>query len=557
MIALTNLSQKLNQNEKKIFLIGMALFLFCAINYDVGAFGLDSSVSINSMLTENTNEQTLFIGPPSNLRVIDISKKDSKIKVEENSNKIILPIREHGTYSDQYIGNWETLPTGKDYKRRSEIDFTFKVVSGNKAKEKYFDKSEVILKNKAYKVYWKNEYDKYGNTLFSIRGAENVIVENIAVIQMDPNYKASHSLLIEDCQNVIIRDSLFAGSSNKFHIRVEGCTNVLIDNIEIAGYDYGSKIGVRCGGGIWVNNGDQKAGGNLGRFSPKPFDMKSSVIQNSYFHDNLTEAKNKWRNQDAVCIGSAGNGVIFNCYFENWLKGDAALDISHSRSDKSYKKQSFRAERNIFKNCRLTKINGLSDSSNNVLFINNLYINTFHADYHKGWDSYHINETFILKDARKSGFQDVFFKIWGIDNGNTYFRNCLFYVFDKRINKFIYMSANYDPDDYRFVNFDNCVYLMPQPDYWLRGKNGEQFKTWKEWKKISGNDANSTFSNVKEQSCFHNSEQDDYRLSKDTFLAKDKYSNFVNIKNNTFIIDKDFFGKKREKATAAGAFEFY
>ena len=192
-----------------------------------------------------------------------------------------------------------------------------------------------------------------------------------------------------------------------------------------------------------------------------------------------------------------------------------------------------------------------------MLFANNLYINTFHVDYHKGWDNYHINETFILKDARENGFEDVFLKIWGIDNGNTFFRNCLFYVFDKSINKFIYMSANYDTDDYKFLNFDYCVYLMPKPNNWLKGKNGEEFKTLEEWKNLSGNDKHSTFSDNRDKSYFHSQTEDDYRLLKETILSRTKYSNLIKLKHEILVVDKDFFGKKRTVITPSGAFDVY
>lgn len=452
-------------------------------------------------------------------------------------------IPEHGRYSDVYQGNWSVLPNGKLFWRKKLSDYSFSREPGEKFQKTYYNESKIHLKDIALQVHWKKPYEKYGNTLFLIRGCDQVIVENVAITQLDPDYRASHSIFVEDCKQVIIRNCYFSGTSGSYHVRIEGCEEVFIDNVEISGFDYGEN-GVRCGGGIFVNNGDSKAGGNRGMVSPNPKDMKWCVIQNCYIHDNL--ATDKRRNQDGILIHSASDGIVFNCYFENWKEGDASLDVSHRRADELYRNHIFRVERNIFDNADRVKTPGNSHPSCKLFFANNLYINTFIGDYHRGWDVHHVNETYIFE---KGGFS--FFRLWGMSNGSTHFRNCLLYVEPPGLHNVYFQGENGRPNEYRLLRPDFLVYIMPKPLCWLGGQ-GQKITAWEDWQNDE-RDRNSHFQGP--ISCFVDPKRGDYRLLPQSPATNFGCSDFVLQKHPGMKVERDFCGVVRSEKPSAGAFE--
>ena len=457
-------------------------------------------------------------------------------------------VPQHGYYSLNYQKDWSNMPMAKEYPRKNFSEYTFIDGDGEYLQKRINGEKKVHLKNIALKVRWKNPYNKYDNALYVIRGAEQVTVENIAIVQLDSDYRASHSILIEDSKTVIIRNSYFSGTTNNYHIRVEGCENVFIDNVEIAGFNYGDK-GIRSGGGILVNNGDPKSHGTRGMVTPNPFDLKWLVVQNCYVHDNLDS--DKWRNQDGILIQSASDGILFNCYFENWGKGDAPLDVSHRRIDSAYRNHAFRVERNLFINSNPTKTPGYSDPSCKIIFTNNLYINTSIIDYHKGWDVYHIHESYIFNNDYPNY---MFFKLWEIRDGLTYFSNCLLYVFDERLYTVYHQSGESLPDDYKLLKLDYFVYLMPEPTYWLKA---EKFfiNNWREWRRNNVLDNNSYFGPP--ENPFKNFKQNDFRLNSNSIPEHFGSPIYLDSNKPAFKVDKDFYGKSRYPKPSAGAFEVY
>ncbi|MBN1671391.1 MAG: right-handed parallel beta-helix repeat-containing protein [Kiritimatiellae bacterium] len=203
----------------------------------------------------------------------------------------------HGAYSKTYLSDWSTLPNGKDYPRRKLADYPFEEKIGEEVKQKFVGQASAELRGRYWKVKWKagpnweSGSGKYETTLFLFRNCEKVVIEDVAVMQLDPDYRASHAILVEGCGDVIIRNVTVAGATAKYHIRVEGCERVFIDNVEVCGYDYGPH-GIRFGSGINVHNGETGRDGAVRVYSPNPRELKWCVIQNCDVHD--CHASDKW-----------------------------------------------------------------------------------------------------------------------------------------------------------------------------------------------------------------------------------------------------------------------
>jgi len=452
---------------------------------------------------------------------------------------------EHGTYSSQYLGDWADLPNGRMLPRRGAAGLPRDVADGSDVRKFFKGQKLVELKDISLRVKWLRPFHKFRTTLFHIRDCEKVVVENVSIIQADADYRAAHSILVENCDTVVIKNSYLAGAVGRYHIRIEGCRRVFIDNVEISGHDYG-KDGVRSGGGIWIDNGAVSDKNPGGRPNSEADDMEFCVIQNCYIHDNL--AADEWRNQDGILIHSASNGIVFNCFFENWKSGDAALDVSHRRSDGNYRGKVFRVERNVFKNNKLVKTVGDSYTDNRILFANNLYVNCMFADYHKGWDAYHVNETFIFDENYE---EDTFFKLWGLKGGLTYFRNCLLSSTSKSLKTMFFQGTTSWPDQYKLVLPDYFVYLMERPSYWVRGQE-QAIEKWSAWQ-AGGRERNSVL--ARPTPCFVDRENEDFRPRSTCPASAAGSDEYVKHGEEGMRVARDFHGKLRGEEPSVGAFE--
>jgi len=455
-------------------------------------------------------------------------------------------VAEVGKYSAQYSGDWSNLPDGKRFPRQGATPLPLEEVYGNTVRKSFHGQKIVELKDIALRVKWSEPYHKYSNTLFHIRDCEKVVIENLSILQADHDYRAAHTILIENCDTVVIRNSFLAGTVQQYHIRIEGCRKVFLDNIEVSGHDYGSK-GVRSGGGIWVDNGAESEDHPDGMRSANARELEFCVIQNCYIHDNL--AVDKRRNQDGILIHSASNGVVFNCFFENWKSGDAALDVSHRRSRGSYRGRIFRVERNVFKNNSRIKTVGTGSSGNKVLYANNLYLNSLFIDYHQFWDAHHVNETFIFDGGYE---QDAFFKLWGLKGGATYFRNCLLHSTSENLNTMFLQGTTTWPDQYQFILPDFFVYLMEAPSFWVRGQK-QTIKALSEWR-AGGRDINSVL--ARPSPCFADRERGDFRPRSTCAASGAGSDEYVKHEEAGMRVAKDFYGRPRGGQPSAGAFEY-
>lgn len=408
-------------------------------------------------------------------------------------------IMEHGKYSQEYLSNWGALPTGKesiqanlekDIKAALGLEngssFNLKTKAGFqsvKAEDitvsntwKIGDNQEIHLNNLAYKVKWNSA--PYHGVLFYFNGYKKVVIENVAIAQEDADYRTYNTILTRDCDEVIVRNVYLAGSVGHAHLRIEGAKKVTIENVEVAGIDYTGQGKFRTGAGINILNGDPGY-----PMTPK---LEWLTIQNCYFHD-LNDGDGVWKNHDAILLESPADGIIFNCYFENWssVYGDAAIDVGHRNTDVAYASNHFfRIERNVIDNCSYTKSPG--GAGGNILFwANNLYKNAIHDDYHSGSSEYFINNTYIFSASSPMGF-------YQLDNfqGPTYSKNNLIYLPDKQFSYFINQNAAGALDKWKGYHSDYNVFAMGfyPHDKWVAGDS--DLYTWESWK-AAGNEQHS------------------------------------------------------------------
>ncbi len=145
--------------------------------------------------------------------------------------------------------------------RKNLAGVEFQNVQGEQVKKEWRGEKKVVISNLNLRVKWQQpKADKFGTTLFYIENADEVVIENLSIISEDPDYRQYHTIYIEGANRVTIRNLYLAGTVQMYHIRLEGCKDVFIDNVEIAGIDYSGNGRSRLGGGIWINNGDGKPG---------------------------------------------------------------------------------------------------------------------------------------------------------------------------------------------------------------------------------------------------------------------------------------------------------
>jgi len=431
-----------------------------------------------------------------------------------------------------YDADWSILETGPQHGFGPPSEDTYQAIRGEDARLVVKDRDRYVLDGRRLKVGWQSGPDKKATSLFIIRGCGSVIVRDLHVIQEDSDFRAFNTVRIEDCEEVLVENCTFSGTV-EFHLRIEGCGAVTIRNVEIFGRDYGPD-GVRCGGGIFVNNGDDKPekypSHPNGLFSRNPLDMRSLVIESCLFRDNMAEDKK--RNLDGILIHSASNGMIFNCRFENWLAGDTALDVSHRRNDMRYVDRFFRVERNEFENCRLVKTVGASAPSNAILWCNNRYLDSPLADYHSGWDNWRVHEDHVLLKPILR-----FLVLWGMSGARTMLRNDLFVFREVRV--FVDKGGKANPDDHLTIKSESNVFLLGRDPVWVGGK-GERIHKWESWLAL-GNDRHSALRRLGPSPW---AAQADRRL-----VAAAP----VHIRGR--MVQRDFLGKTRPPRPAVGALE--
>ncbi len=412
-----------------------------------------------------------------------------------------------GCYSKDYTSDWSTLATGKDQHwqpagQTSQLGQSCYdpgaglgnlTVTGPGAGGS--TKSFFHLCAQDRDVIWNTDDSTVAETYWWIKDYDYVLIEDVKVRQLGRTskqssanvsdfYFAKDTLLIQNCGTVIIRNSYFAGAITGSHIRVEGCENVFIDNVEIEGLEYAGSGKLSNGQGIYVYNcsnirpadnepyplpgaiecieccDDVKqeceedtyfhkyrltclVPGEAGYVDyvscgTNAFELDWLVIQNCYIHGYDLDDGVEKGNQDGISLVSPANGIVFNNVVEDWdaahttYKADAAFDIDHGRyCDADYSGNYFRIERNMFLNNESVKTPGMSDGTNQLLIANNVFLNTLFLDYHKKHDNYLIHNTFAYASAHLAPepATEHFYKQIGYwYDGKTVMRNNLIYI---------------------------------------------------------------------------------------------------------------------------------
>ena len=353
-------------------------------------------------------------------------------------------------------------------------------VQGDTDKIIITDQKSVQLSDYQGAISWETGSAKYDTTFILIRNCDEVVLSNIHLLQRDSDYRASHTIIVEDCNYVELKDSSFHGAVLLYHVRMEGNKLVLIDNVEVSGYDYGSDV-IRTGGGIWIENGDEGRGG-IGvdsMRSPNPNNLEWFQITNSFFHDHRSNPEN--RNQDGILIHSGSNGLVYNNLFLNWIERDAVFDVSHRRwQDDMYTDKTIRIEKNIFKNNHYVKSPGRSILQNSIYYTNNIFENTSFACYHHGYPVIFNDNIF------KNAFLPTFFALWGVTGDIKMSQNEFLF---NDLYSFFREGGSATDQDHSHLNLINNIYYLGNVEYWLNGLSVNA-KTWNEWIAL-GLDSNS------------------------------------------------------------------
>jgi hypothetical protein len=389
------------------------------------------------------------------------------------------------------------LPKGLSFPEPS----TLRPISGTENLIRIAGERHVEIKDLMGAVTWKRPRHRKHTTLIIISDCDEVILDNVHLLQLDKDFRAAHTVIFEDCARVVVKNSSFRGACT-YHLRIEGAQEILIDSVEISGSNNGSEK-TRCGGGIFINNGDDKPGKykmRRGQYTSNPYDLVYFAILNSWFHDSLDDEQRE--NVDGVLVHSGAHGLISNCRFQDWQGGDAALDISHRRVDKGYDRKLIRVERNVFVNCRFVKSVGRSNGGCSIIWCNNLYSDTVLADYHQGYSVYHISEDILFKKSAKR-----FLALWGLRDGLLKIEYCLFLF--PAVKTYIHQGKAGTPTDYRWISSDNNIFYLGNPIYWVLGQ-GVSIENISDWQN-TGNDRNSFIKAMNPEMRHHVITTGDYR----------------------------------------------
>jgi hypothetical protein len=383
-------------------------------------------------------------------------------------------IPEHGRYSAAYeLMDWQT-ENGKSLADKDENDYTFTNI--DETKYIYQNQKYVKLSGLHLSPTWSthNEPDYSGTSLIQIKDCDYVYIEDIAIKLTDE--KTRDSIRITNCKEVYIKNVWISGTATN-HIRIQGAKYVVVDGVEVEGRDYnGTK---KSGNGIKIENGLDSL--------DYDYDLVFSITQNSYIHDCDSYDGNSER--DAIALSSCSQGILFNCYIENWKLGEGteqAIDLSHRRNDSDYDNSYiYRVEKCTIMNCEQNKISGSqAHTGNKIIFANCEFINSYFALAQADYEVYLVNNTFIYDD-----FFAQLVKQWG-QTGNAYLANNFIYS-SGAMDRIFYSS--FSEDKRQYINADYNLYYMPDTssDWYKDLYSTYSVSDFTDWQ-TAGKDTNST-----------------------------------------------------------------
>jgi hypothetical protein len=368
---------------------------------------------------------------------------------------------EHGEYSEAYVSDWSRLDSGRSFAPdRPAVGWTnraFPKLSEPVANEDFplwhtspSEDPDVHLTGDdipPLQVRWTADETSYETSVIRIHNKRHVVIENIAIEQLghvdrnDPSKlrTGKHSIFVDGCESLVVRNVYLAGAVSHSHLRVRGCRSVFIENVKVRGLPVerllspeardGLGEGRIAGSGIRIDNGNDAGldcsevrDGEVdpryvnravcGEDSAECFvhDLAWVVIQNSHVYDYTLNPDRADTNHDGIVIESAADGIIFNNVVENWWGGNALVDVSHRRGcDEGYRGHRLRVERNLLLGSpyepSTVKTPGRGSSDNAILMANNFYKDLHIVDYHEDYPVYHVNESFYASD-------DATRKVW-------------------------------------------------------------------------------------------------------------------------------------------------
>lgn len=533
----------------------------------------------------------LLIVSPVQSETVSESPADPRQTASISSVAEINAIPAHGTYSQTWLSDWSKLPTGKQIAKKDLPSRYF--TNANSPLEYTVTDDTVVIRDIAVNLNWSGkENDWYGTNFIHVRNVDTVIIDNVAIRQMTPDQDiADDTIRIQGCKTAIVKNSYFSGPTTGAHIRIDNCKNVFVVNNEIAGTDFTPDDGrdqFKNGAGILITH-DPNYGYDAeeGVWSINYTVPQWWSVENNYIHD-YTEPGEKGtgaeRNQDGVTIVSPPDGIFFNNVIENWRARepeageelaesiDACYDFAFEIDTKDWANKVFRVERNVFINnekCKTTQRN--KNRTDAFLFVNNLYLNTYLKDYHKGSAVYYIHNTFYF-DA--DFHKDTYLRLSQSDLGMSHFYNNMiyssgtFYWDTYNLNKFCYESVGVIGECVRSIQADYNFYHIAIADYpglpwWVTGNPEDQIEEFAKWR-ANGKDRHSLLHTDPNNPapCFKNMSADidrnDYRLLKNCPAIDAGSAKYLQLNSSDpFFIDRSFNGKRRGKGLPdAGAFEF-
>jgi hypothetical protein len=414
------------------------------------------------------------------------------------------------------------------------------VVWGPDVKMGFISQRDVVVSNLDMGVRWPLGLGKYDACLILIRDANTVRIQDVAIRQLDENYTGYCGILVENAREVTVRNVRLSGALRDYHLRLEGVDRVLIDNVTIEGHE-DKAGGRRGGGGILIDNSTIA--------SQHQASEQWVIIQNSTLSDYT--ASDTRRNQDAINMTSVRYGLVFNNVIARWGNGnlvaDAAVDVSFRHP--SLRNGLVQVERNLFIEGNMTKTPGSAHPSNSIAFVNNIYIDTEHVDYHDGYAVYFMHNSMLYRELRNV------FRFWETGpHGRTVYRgnhvlspSRLYYV----------MSINDQGprDKMAGKEFDHNLYEFPAPGQWAGGQRGG-ISDFAEWQKL-GNDISSVFVAALECKTYR---QVGYKSANICVSGRRATGATSPLGDSAEVIDsltaKEFFGRRRPSTAATyGAVE--
>jgi hypothetical protein len=381
-------------------------------------------------------------------------------------------IPSHGRYSVAYeFLNWQT-ENGKLLADKQENEYTFTTI--DETRYIYQNEKYIKLTGLHLSPTWNahSEPDYSGTSLIQISNCDYVYLEDIVIKLTDE--KTRDLIRITNCREVYVKNVWISGQAIN-HIRIQGAKYVMVDGVEIEGRGYNNVI--KCGNGIKIENGLDSADYN--------YDLSFSVIQNSYIHDCDSYDGNSER--DGIVLQSCAQGILFNCYIENWKLGEGteqAIDLSHRRNDSDYDNSYvYRVEKCLVKNCTQNKMSGSqAHASNKVIFANCEFINSYFAFAQADYEVFLVNNTFIYDD-----FFTQLAKQWG-QTGDVYLTNNFIYS-SSAMNRIFYSSLTGDKRQY--INSDYNLYYMSDTvsDWYYDLYNIYSIENFGDWQNL-GKDVN-------------------------------------------------------------------